>query len=88
MRSKNNRNRWTLFLFLLAGMVLGSFLAYYLKSYAFLAWMDYGQNFGLTGPMTLSLGVLSITLGFTIRVNIGGLIGMVLGYVAYRFAEG
>jgi F0F1-type ATP synthase assembly protein I len=32
MRSKNNRNKWTLFLLLLAGIVLGSFLGYLVQS--------------------------------------------------------
>jgi hypothetical protein len=85
---KTGRNRWTLFLFLLAGMVLGAFLGYYLRDYAWLAWLDFGQAFGITGPVTLSLGVLSFTIGFVVRINIGSLIGMALAYAAYRFTEG
>ena len=85
---KSSRNKWTLFLFLCAGMVLGSFLGYLFKGNDFLSWLDYGQNFGLTSPMTLTLGVMSLTIGFMIKINIGSLIGMALGYAAYRFAEG
>ena len=85
---KGSRNRWTLFLFLLAGIVLGSFLGYLFRGNDFLSWIDYGQNFGLTTPMTLSLGVMSLTIGFVIKINIGSLIGMALGYAAYRFTEG
>ncbi|MDR1663520.1 MAG: DUF4321 domain-containing protein [Clostridiales bacterium] len=88
MRGRNGRNRWTLFLFLLAGMVLGSFLAHYLSQYPYLEWLDFGRTFGLTGPVTFSLGVLTLTFGFTLQINIGSLIGMLLGYAAYRFAEG
>jgi len=87
MRVKSGRNRWTLFLFLLAGMVLGSFLGFLLKQYSFFEWLDYGQAFGLTGPVTLTLGVMSLTFGFVLRINIGSLIGMLLGYIAYRLTE-
>ena len=87
MRSKSGRNKWILFLFLLAGMVLGSFLGYYLKTFAFLEWLDYGQAFGMTSPMRFSLGVVSFTFGFDLRINIGSIIGMVLGYIAYRLVE-
>ena len=85
---KSGRNRWSLFLFLLAGMVLGSFLGFYLKQYSFLSWLDFGQAFGITGPVTVSLGVISVTFGFVLRINIGSLIGMALGFGAYRFTEG
>ena len=88
MRMKSGRNRWTLFLFLLAGMVFGSFLGFYLKQFSFLEWLDYGQAFGITDPLTLSLGVLSMTIGFVMRINVGSVIGMALGYVAYRYTEG
>jgi uncharacterized membrane protein YfcA len=84
---KSGRNRWTLFLFLLAGMVLGAFLGYTLREYDGFAWLDYGQTFGLTNPVTLSLGVISLTVGFVLKINIGSIIGMLLGYLAYRFAE-
>ena len=85
---KTGRNKWTLFLFLLAGMVLGAFLGFYLKQYSFLAWLDFGQAFGFTSPVTVSLGVISVTFGFVLRINIAGIIGMALGYGAYRFTEG
>lgn len=87
MYAKNNRSRWTLFLFLLAGMVLGSFLAFYLKRYAFLEWLDYGLPFGLTGPANLSLGVLTLTLGFQFYINIGGVIGLALGVLAFKLSN-
>ena len=88
MRMKTGRNRWTLFLFFLAGMVLGSFLAFYLKQYAFLAWLDFGQAFGLNPPLTISLGVISFTIGFVVRINVGSIIGMAIAYAVYRFTEG
>jgi F0F1-type ATP synthase assembly protein I len=88
MRVKNNRNKWTLFLLLLAGMVLGSFLGYLFQSNEILSWLDFGTNVGLTSPVTMSLGVISLTLGFVVKINVGSPIGMLLGYIAYRLTEG
>ena len=87
MFAKSGRNRWTLFLLLLAGMVLGGFLGYYLASYSFLRWLDYGQAFGLATPVTLSLGIITITFGLLIKVNIAGLIGMALAVLVYKFSN-
>jgi len=87
MRGKSGRNKWVLFLFLLAGMVLGSFAGFALNRFAFFEWLDYGQYFGISNPVTLSLGVVSLTFGFTLRINVASVIGMVLGYIAYRLAD-
>lgn len=87
MYSKNNRNRWVLFLFLLAGMVLGAFLGDQLARYPYMDWLGYGQSLGLTNPATFSAGVLSLTLGFTFKLNIGGVIGLGLGVAAYKLSN-
>ena len=86
MYAKNHHNRWILFLFLLAGMVIGAFLCALLGKYPVFAWLNFGRVFGLTQPIVLSLGILSMTLGFTIDINIGGIIGMILGGVVYRLS--
>ena len=87
MFAKSGRNRWILFLLLLAGMVLGGFIGYYLGSYSFLSWLNYGQAFGLETPVTLSLGIITITFGLLIKINIASLIGMVLSVLIYKFSN-
>ena len=88
MYSKSNgRSKWTLFLFLLAGIVLGAFLGAYLGKYPAFEWLGYGRTFGLTTPFVLSLDVLKFTFGLSFNVNIGSLIGMALGAIAYKLSD-
>ena len=40
---------------------------------------------GTTGaPLTLDLGVVTFTAGLVLRVNIGSMLGMVIGFLIYR----
>ena len=68
MKGHSPQNIWILLLLLLAGVVLGG----------------YGSSFGLTSPLVLDLGVLTLQFGFTIRFTIAGLIGIVLAFFLYR----
>lgn len=61
------KNNWALFLLLLAGIVLGSFIAQATSGISALSWLNYGQKFGLTSPFTLDLGILVLTLHFLSR---------------------
>lgn len=77
MRKKNN---WTCFLLILAGIVLGGFIGSLFSN----TWLNFGQTFGLSSPIVLDLGILSITFGLTIKITISSIIGIVLGIVIYR----
>ena len=87
MYPRNSRNRWTLFLFMAAGIVLGSFLGVYPGQFEHFSWLAFGRPFGLTRPVVLTLGVISVTFGFEINFNIGSFIGLLLGIAAYKFSE-
>ncbi|MCI8567260.1 MAG: DUF4321 domain-containing protein [Lachnospiraceae bacterium] len=82
MKGKNN---WTLFLLLLAGVVLGGFLGSLAQSVAWLDWLNYGQTFGLQNPIVLELGILVLTFGLTIKITIAGIIGLLVGIIVYRY---
>lgn len=84
MYSKSSKNVWALFLLILAGIVLGGFAGYYLGSTPQLAWLNYGQVLGFSKPLVLELGILSLTLGLTIKFNIAGVIGIVVAVIVYR----
>lgn len=43
-----------------------------------LNWLALGGSIGLENPLSLDLGVIEITLGFWCKINIGGVIGLVL----------
>lgn len=75
------KNGWTCFLLILAGIVIGGFIGSLFPS----TWLNYGQSFGLTSPLILDLGILSITFGLTINITIASIIGIAAAIVIYRF---
>ena len=77
MKKKNN---WTCLILILAGIVLGGFIGSLFNS----NWLNYGQTFGLTNPVTLDLGILIITFGLTIKITISSIIGVIIGIFIYR----
>lgn len=74
------KNSWTCLLLILAGIVLGGLIGQLLPS----TWLNYGQTFGLTSPMILDLGILSITFALTIKITIASIIGIIIGILIYR----
>ena len=84
MKGHSPQNIWILLLLLLAGVVLGGFFANLFGGFSGLVWLAYGSSFGLTSPLVLDLGVLTLQFGFTIRFTIAGLIGIVLAFFLYR----
>ena len=85
MRGRSSsQNIWVLLLLLLAGVVLGGFIGNALGDIPFLSWLNYGNSFGLSSPLVLDLGVLTLQFGLTIRFTIAGIIGIVLAFFIYR----
>ena len=82
MKGKNN---WTLFILILAGIVLGGFLGNLAQSVPWLSWLNYGQAFGLENPLVLDLGILVLTFGLSVRITIAGISGIIVGILVYRF---
>lgn len=79
-----NKNGWSLFLLLLAGIVVGGFLGYLAQNVSWLSWLNYGQTFGLTSPVELNIGVMVLTFGLTINFNIASILGIVIAIFVYR----
>ena len=77
---------WVFIIFLLAGLVIGGLLGELSKGISWLWWLGYGQEFGLTEPLTLDLNVLRITFGLTIKISIASIIGMVIAIFIYKRA--
>lgn len=78
------KNFWILLIFLLSGLVIGGLLGELASRVSWLWWLAYGQEFGLSEPLSLDLSVLKITFGCMIRINISSIIGMVLAIFIYR----
>ncbi len=78
------KNIWILIIFLLAGLVIGGLLGNIAKNVDFLWWLSYGEQFGLTTPLTLDLSVIALTFGLTFNINIASIIGMAVAIFIYR----
>jgi len=77
MKGKNN---WACFLMILAGIVIGGFIGNLFPS----TWLNYGQTFGLSNPLILDLGILSVTFALTIKITVASIIGIIIGIIIYR----
>lgn len=80
-----NKNFWILLLLMLAGIVLGGFIGSLAESISWLAWLNFGQSFGLDSPLVLNLGILVITFGMSIRITIASIIGVIIALITYRY---
>lgn len=79
------KNGWALVLLLLAGIVLGSFIAHLTSDVSGLSWLNYGKEFGLADPIRLNLGVIVLTFGLTIKFTIGSILGIIVAAIIYHF---
>lgn len=75
-----HKNNLVCVLLIMAGIVIGGFIGSLFPS----TWLNYGQSFGLTQPLVLDLGILSVTFGLSIRLTIAGIIGIALAIIIYR----
>lgn len=82
---RGTKNGWTLLLLILAGVVLGGFIGSLAAGVPGLDWLNYGQAFGLENPIVLSLGLLVLTFGLTIKITIASIIGIILAILIYRW---
>lgn len=82
--ARTGKNTWALFLLLLAGIVLGSFLAQLTEGVSSLSWLSFGKTFGLDSPIVLDLGILVLTFGLKIKFTIASILGIVIAGIIYR----
>ena len=78
------KNWVILTVFLLAGIVIGGLLGELTKDVSFLSWLAYGKDFGLSNPITLDLGVIALTFGLMIKINIASIIGIIIAIFIYK----
>ncbi len=79
------KNYWALFLLILAGIVLGSFIAMLTEGVSGLSWLSFGQTFGFENPIVLNLGVIVLTFGLSIKITIASIIGIIAAAIIYHF---
>ncbi len=78
------KNVWILILFILCGIVVGGLLGELASQVDFLWWLSYGEEFGISDPITLDLQVITLTFGLMFKINIASIIGMILAIFIYR----
>jgi len=84
MNSKGNKNFLSLSLFLLVGVALGGFLGHYLAGFKYADWLNFGRDFGLASPLTLDLGVISLSFQIVFKINVASIIGLIVALVSYK----
>lgn len=78
------KNFWILLIFLLCGLVIGGLIGTITAGINYLEWLSYGESFGLTSPLVLDLSILSLSFGFTVKINIASIIGISIAIFIYR----
>ena len=82
MRAKTEP--WMLVLMILVGAVIGSLLLSLVTPYLPDVFAK-SVTVGTTGaPLNVDLGVVALTLGLTLHVNIGSMLGMIAAFIIYR----
>ena len=81
MRARNNKNLGYLVLILLTGAIIGGIAGEILGNYVAVFSPDW--VIGITNPIELDLYILKITFGFTLKFNLGSIIGLLLALIGY-----
>ena len=71
-------------LFVLCGVVIGGFIGKYLGNLPYFSWLNFGDTFGMSQPLVLDLGIIALTFGLNITINIAGIIGVVIAIIIFR----
>lgn len=79
-----DKNIWILMIFILSGLVVGGLLGELARQVNWLWWLGYGQEFGLTSPVTLDISILKISFSVIFKINIASIIGMAISIFIYR----
>lgn len=73
---------------IVAGLVIGSLLGELLGQVVAADWLrdllTRGPTIGLTNPATLDLRLLSVTFGILFKVNVVGVIGILIAVLVFR----
>ena len=88
--ARTGKNTWSLFLLLLAGIVLGSFIAHLTAGVSALSWLSYGKTFGLSSPIVLDLGVWSLPLDLpsNLRLQVSSALSSPQSFIGFCNPDG
>lgn len=83
--SKSIKKTIAFLFFLLAGITIGSVIAYFAKDVSWLSWLSYSKTVGLStsSPAMLDLIVFQLAFGFTLTVNIAQIICVIISIIIF-----
>lgn len=84
MYGGKGKNKWSLFLLMLGGIVLGGFIGHYLGQVPYMQWISYGKEFGLKNPLVLDLEVIYIQFSIIIEITIASILGIIAAILIYK----
>lgn len=67
--AKDIKNTFSFIFFVLAGIVLGAFIAYICDGKSYVDWLSWGQSIGFD-PITIDLNILTFTIGMRLSVTV------------------
>ncbi len=80
------KGTWVCIIFILAGLVIGGLIGELTSGVNFLWWLSYGQEFGLSEPLKLDLGVITLQFAIMFKINIASILGVIISMFIYRKA--
>ncbi len=80
------KGTWVCIIFILAGLVIGGLIGELTSGVNFLWWLSYGQEFGLSEPLKLDLGVITLQFAIMFKINIASILGVIISLFIYRKA--
>ena len=79
------RDPWWIFIVVVvAGAMLGSVVADALGQFTYLAPLGHSVAVGVDPPVTLDRRVLTLTLGFVVRLNLATVLGIIAAVFVFR----
>ncbi len=76
---------WLNLFLVLVGVVLGTMISHVTAGNAYFSWLAFGQNFGTTTPVTLELGVVSLTLGISFSISVATILCIALSLLVGKY---
>jgi hypothetical protein len=81
---RKGKSIWLLLLFLIIGSFIGSLLGQALGST--LPWLNLASRaYGLNPPLVLDFELFTLTIGFTVKLTVAGVLGLVLSLLVYAW---
>ena len=76
---------WINLFLILVGVVLGTMLSHVTAESAYFSWLAFGQTFGTTAPITLELGVVSLTFGISFTITVATILCIAISLLAGKY---